>query len=271
MNQFDPSVLQSLLPKVLEIAQKASAAILEVYQTAEFKVTYKDDESPLTLADCRSDEIISKGLAQLTPGIPVISEEAAAAPFEVRRHWSTFWLVDPLDGTKEFVSRNGEFTVNIGLIHNRQPVLGVLLAPALQTVYFAFSGGGAFKKTSSGNVQEIRAADYRTSGLIVAASRSHDRDQMDRLLAEWKPVKVLNVGSALKMALVAEGAAHFYPRIGPTMEWDTAASHCIVNESGGSVTQWNGEPFLYNKADLTNPGFLCFGNPPYKFPQYPHL
>ncbi len=261
----DSQFLAQLLPSVVQLAERASAAILDVYHHPDFAVTYKEDRSPLTLADAQSHQIISEGLQQLTPAIPVISEESAPPPFEERKNWESFWLVDPLDGTKEFVNRNGEFSVNIGLIHKSRPVLGVMLAPALHFVYSAFSGGGAFKKGPSGQTQKIRAADYRAGGLIVAASRSHDRDKMDRLLAEWKPVKVLNVGSALKMGLVAEGSAHFYPRIGPTMEWDTAAAHCIVNESGGSVLQWDKKEFLYNKPDLTNPGFLCFGNPPYPF------
>jgi len=252
--------LSQLMKAVLGVAEEASSAILEVYREENLGVTYKADESPLTLADKRSHELIENRLSLLTPAIPVVSEESETPSWEIRKHWQDFWLIDPLDGTKEFVSRNGEFTVNIALLKNLKPVLGVMLAPALQIAYYAYHGGGAFKRNPHGDVQKIKVSDYR-SGLVVAASRSHDRDKMDALLKTWGATQVLNVGSALKMGLVAEGTAHVYPRMGPTMEWDTAAAHCILQEAGGTLRLWDGSELRYNKADLLNPGFVCFGNP----------
>ncbi len=252
--------LSQLLKVVIGVAEEASAAILEVYREENLGVSYKVDESPLTLADKRSHELIESRLSHLTPAIPVVSEESVMPSWETRKHWQDFWLIDPLDGTKEFVSRNGEFTVNIALLKNLKPVLGVMFAPALKTAYYAYRGGGAFKRNPYGEVQAIKVSDYR-SGLVVAASRSHDREKMDALLKTWGPTQVLNVGSALKMGLVAEGTAHVYPRIGPTMEWDTAAAHCILMEAGGTLRLWDGSELRYNKPDLLNPGFVCFGNP----------
>lgn len=252
--------LSQLLKAVIDVSEEACAAILEVYRDENFSVSYKEDESPLTLADKRSHDIIEKRLSLLTPSIPVVSEESEMPSWEIRKHWQDFWLIDPLDGTKEFVSRNGEFTVNIALLRNLKPVLGVMVAPALKVAYYACRGEGAFKRNPHGDVQRIKVSDYR-SGLVVAASRSHDRDKMDALLKTWGPTQVLNVGSALKMGLVAEGTAHVYPRIGPTMEWDTAAAHCILLEAGGTLRLWDGSELRYNKPDLLNPGFVCFGNP----------
>lgn len=252
--------LAQLLKAIVELAEEAGAAILDVYSDDNFSVSYKSDESPLTMADKRSHEIIEKRLSVLTPAIPAVSEESEMPSWETRKHWQDFWLIDPLDGTKEFVSRNGEFTVNIALLMNQKPVLGVMYAPALKVAYYAYRGGGAFKRNPHGDVQSIKVSDYR-AGLVVAASRSHDRDKMDALLKTWAPTQVLNVGSALKMGLVAEGTAHVYPRIGPTMEWDTAAAHCILLEAGGTLRLWDGSELRYNKPDLVNPGFICFGNP----------
>lgn len=260
-----PELLSSLLPEVLLIADRAGIEIMRVYREKDFSVSYKADESPLTLADARSHDLIAKSLSVLTPEIPVISEESELPSWQERQRWTSFWLIDPLDGTKEFVSRNGEFSVNIALIHQGRPILGVMAAPALKVIYYAARGAGAFKRLEDGAVHRIHAGDYR-AGLVVAASRSHDRDKMDVLLERWKPVRVLNIGSALKMGLVAEGTAHVYPRLGPTMEWDTAAAHCVLNEAGGRVTLWDGQELLYNKPDLLNPGFICFGNPPFPIP-----
>lgn len=254
--------LELLLPEIITVADEASRIILEVYDDPHFTVSFKDDRSPLTLADARSNEHITERLGRLTPVIPVISEESATPPWETRRSWKRLWLLDPLDGTKEFVSRNGEFTVNIALVENGRPILGVMAAPALKILYAAAQGLGAMKRDEQHRTAGIHVSSFH-DGLVVAASRSHDRDKMADLLNEWKPREVIYRGSALKMGLVAEGAAHLYPRLGPTMEWDTAAAHCILNEAGGSVTAWDGSELTYNKPDLHNPGFLAFGHPRY--------
>jgi 3'(2'), 5'-bisphosphate nucleotidase len=231
-----------------------------VYATAH-QVEYKADDSPLTRADRAAHDILAARLAALTPELPVLSEEQEAGhPRAVRGDWREYWLVDPLDGTKEFISRNGEFTVNVALVRDHRPVLGVVAAPALGLTYYAADGVGAFRCEVGGQPEPIHtrpAADP----LVVVGSRSHRGDSLDGVLARLGPHELRPMGSALKFCLVAEGAADFYPRLGPTSEWDTAAAQAVVEMAGGSVTTLDGAPLRYNERDtLLNPHFMAFGD-----------
>jgi 3'(2'), 5'-bisphosphate nucleotidase len=248
------------IPEVVRLAQRAGDAILSVYGE-QFEVTHKSDRSPLTLADLRSHEIIVQGLRALTPDVPVLSEEASDIPFEQRRQWSRYWLVDPLDGTKEFVSRNGEFTVNIALIENHVPVLGVVHVPVTSTTYTGAAGVGAFRKIDAQPTQALQVRSPAASPLRIVGSRSHRGDSLDQHLPKLAPYELIAVGSSLKFCFIAEGSADFYPRLGPTSEWDTAAAQAVVEAAGGAVVKTDGERLRYNtKADLLNPHFLVYGD-----------
>lgn len=250
---------RALLPEILTLAQRAGEAILGVY-AQQFAVTAKEDRSPLTLADLKSHEIIVAGLRALTPELPVLSEEASDIPYAQRSRWSRYWLVDPLDGTKEFVSRNGEFTVNIALIDAHAPVLGVVHVPVKAVTYSGVLHDGAFRY-EGGAAQRIRVHQPAATPLRIVGSRSHRGDSLDRVLPKLEPYELIGVGSSLKFCLVAEGAADFYPRLGPTSEWDTAAAQAVVEAAGGAVVQLDGAPLRYNtKAELLNPHFLVYGD-----------
>ncbi len=230
---------------------------MEIYADPAMQVLTKADSSPLTQADLASDRVIGQGLSELALA-PVLSEESAATDYAQRCNWPRFWLVDPLDGTKEFVKRNGEFTVNIALVENGEPVLGVVYAPVLGVCYFAARGAGAFVKRG-GVVQKIHVRECMPGEPIrVVASRSHSDARNSALLDELGEHQCISMGSSLKLCLVAEGKAHLYPRLGPTMEWDTAAAHAIVKEAGGRVCDLHGAELVYNKADLHNPEFFVF-------------
>lgn len=247
---------EMLLSKVRSLAKEASRKILSIYETNETLWQDKADGSPLTAADLASHLVILEGLKRLTPEVPVLSEESATESYEVRRQWRRFWLIDPLDGTKEFIKRNGEFTVNIALIEDGKPIMGVVHAPVLELSYFAVQGGGAFKQTGDAAPIPIRVAlhgEYEV--LKIVGSRSHSDSRQDSLLAYLGGGGFLSMGSSLKFCLVAEGVANLYPRLGPTMEWDTAAAHCVVLEAGGIVCDGSGDALRYNKADLHNPPF----------------
>ncbi|HKE95654.1 MAG TPA: 3'(2'),5'-bisphosphate nucleotidase CysQ [Povalibacter sp.] len=255
---MDPA---NLLPQVAALARRAGAEILDVY-SQPFDVSHKDDRSPLTQADLRAHAVIVAGLAELTPGVPVLSEEASDIPFEQRRQWSHYWLVDPLDGTKEFVSRNGEFTVNIALIDKHAPVLGVVHVPVKSTTYMGTIVGGAFRQSDQDTSTPIRVQSPAAPVLRVVGSRSHATPgALDAYLERLGPHTLLSIGSSLKFCLIAEGSADFYPRFGPTSEWDTAAAHAVLEAAGGSVIDVQGNPLRYNrKAELLNPHFLAFGD-----------
>jgi 3'(2'), 5'-bisphosphate nucleotidase len=249
-----------LMPDIVALARRAGDAILAVYGQ-QFEVTNKADQSPLTLADMHSHEIIVAGLRALTPQWPVLSEEASDISFEERSTWSRYWLVDPLDGTKEFVSRNGEFTVNIALISDHVPVLGVVHVPVAETTYTGAAGAGAFRLRGSGSPQPIRVTTPAAVPLRIVGSRSHRGDSLDQYLPRLEPYQLIAVGSSLKFCLVAEGSADFYPRFGPTSEWDTAAAHAVVEAAGGAVIRTDGTPLRYNtNPGLLNPHFLVFGD-----------
>ena len=245
------------LNQVVEIALQAGRAIMEVYAAPDSFVTTKADASPLTAADLASDRVISAGLAQLDLGWPILSEESAQIDYAERRDWARFWLIDPLDGTKEFIRRNGEFTVNIALIENGEPVLGVVYAPVLDVCYFAARGQGAFVRRGKETAQSIQVKTHHEGEqVLVVASRSHSDAKTDVLLQKLGDYQCVSMGSSLKICLVAEGSAHLYPRLGPTMEWDTAAAHAVVKQAGGSLCDQSGAELRYNKADLHNTEFF---------------
>jgi 3'(2'), 5'-bisphosphate nucleotidase len=253
---------QADLDYLIATAREAGSEILKVYET-DFGVTRKDDASPLTEADLRSHHLITRHLRERYPDTPVLSEEnSEESPYEVRRQWREFWLVDPLDGTKEFVKRNGQFTVNIALIREGRAVAGVVYAPALGQLYYAIESHGAFKIAAGGPpVRLARAPKANGDRLVIAGSLSHPTPEMDAFVAEqrrkYKQVEFLPMGSSLKICLVAEGAADLYPRFGPTMEWDTAAAHAVAREAGRKVVAHGTTRELpYNKQSLLNGWFV---------------
>lgn len=251
-----------LLPAVLQIALRAGQAIMEVYEDLHHEVEYKLDDSPLTKADLTSHRIISDALAAISSNIPVLSEESTEIPFEVRRNWHSFWLVDPLDGTKEFLNRNGEFTVNIALMRGGAPILGVVYVPATDIAYFAVQGAGA-RKSERGIVKPIRALEKRSAAPKVVISRWHGNG-VEQMHADLEKIGVdpsrcefVPTGSSLKFCLIAEGSADLYLRNWPTMEWDTAAAQYVLEMAGGSVSDLEGNRLQYNKPVLRNPSFLA--------------
>jgi 3'(2'), 5'-bisphosphate nucleotidase len=247
-----------LLDPVLEIAAEAGRAIMEIYDS-EFAVELKDDRSPLTAADRAAHGIIVAGLSRLSPKLPVLSEESAGIEIENRRQWNPFWLVDPLDGTKEFIKRNDEFTVNIALIHDHKPIMGVVLAPAIGSVYAGIVGVGAFKRID-GTETPIQVQSPAREPLRVVGSRSHANPDLAAFLETIGPHEIKPMGSSLKICLVAEGEADLYPRLGPTSEWDTAAAEAVLISAGGSMMDLTGQPLAYNAREtLLNPYFLALG------------
>jgi 3'(2'), 5'-bisphosphate nucleotidase len=250
----------ALVEPVKEIAAEAGARIVEIYSTG-FEVAEKDDQSPLTTADLASHQTIVNQLQKLTPDIPILSEESATIAFAERSHWQRFWLIDPLDGTKEFIKRNGEFTVNIALVEGHEPVLSVVLMPVTKRCYWAARGNGAWRQEADGPVQQIAVTPLGNGPIRVVGSRSHGGDSLNSFLARLGDYDLVSIGSSLKLCLVAEGKADIYPRLGPTSEWDTAAAQCIVEEAGGQVVTCEGQRLTYNsKESLLNPHFLVFGD-----------
>lgn len=249
------------LDAIRALALAAGRRILDVYEQGKrgAGTTAKADGSPLTVADRVAHEVIAAGLKRLTPDIPLLSEESATVAYETRAGWKRFWLVDPLDGTKEFVSRNGEFTVNIALIEAGRPALGVVYVPVPGLTYYACRGQGAHKHKQGAAPRAIRVRPKPEGKPIVVASRSHAGDQLAAFRARLGPHDTVSMGSSLKLCLVAEGAADIYPRLGLTMEWDTAAAQCVVEEAGGQVIDRGGKPLRYNKPDLHNPWFVACG------------
>ncbi|MEJ8567054.1 3'(2'),5'-bisphosphate nucleotidase CysQ [Elongatibacter sediminis] len=251
---------------IAAIAQRAGAAILEVYHR-DFEVTHKEDTSPLTEADLASHRLIRDELAALTPDIPLLSEESAEIDFETRSAWNEYWLVDPLDGTKEFVNRNGEFTVNIALIRRHEPVLGVVFVPVTGVTYIGEPGRGAWRYAEGESPQGIAVRQPCPSPAVVVGSRSHANPLLEKHLSGLGGHELVSMGSSLKFCRVAEGEADFYPRLGPTSEWDTAAAHAVVTGAGGAVVTLNGEPLRYNLEDsLLNPEFLVIADTAKDYP-----
>jgi 3'(2'), 5'-bisphosphate nucleotidase len=257
--------LHALASRLLPIAARAGAAIMQIYD-AGFAVQRKEDDSPLTLADLESQRLIIEGLAELTPDIPILSEESAQAPWSERRTWRELWVVDPLDGTREFVKRNGEFTVNIALVVDHEPVLGLVAAPALGLVYWGAAGVGAFSHHRSAAQPAAAHLPIHVSApqspLRVVGSRSHASAETATYLTRVGPHVMTGIGSSLKFCLVAEGKADLYPRFGPTSEWDTAAGQALLEAAGGQVTRLDGHRLRYNcRESVINGDFLAFSNP----------
>ncbi|HET6796271.1 MAG TPA: 3'(2'),5'-bisphosphate nucleotidase CysQ [Gemmatimonadales bacterium] len=249
-------VAPELRSAVLALAREAGRATMTYYNgNGAAEVREKDDRSPVTLADEVAHDILVSGLHRIDPDTPVISEESQAAGFETRRHWRRFWLVDPLDGTKEFIKKRAEFTVNVALIENGEPVFGVVLAPALDLLYWAEKGSGAWREAQDGSVERIYST-AQTPGepLTVVESLSHPSAELEDYLRTIPVARRVKAGSSLKFCWVAEGRADIYPRLGPTMEWDVAAGDCIYRQSGREGERTS--PLTYNKPDLRNPSFV---------------
>jgi len=250
----------TLLESVVDLARDAGRRIMEFYKQ-DLSIERKADRTPLTEADMAAHNAIVAGLSVLTPDIPVLSEESADIPFSERSQWDCYWLVDPLDGTREFIKRNGEFTVNIALIQDHRPSLGVVVVPVSGLCYYACDGRGAFKQVPDGKPEPIKIRAYDPRHLVVAGSRSHGSDKLGEFLSNLGEHVLISMGSSLKLCLVAEGKADIYARFGPTSEWDTAASHCIVEQAGGNLTDMDMKPLRYNsKESLLNPPFLVIGD-----------
>lgn len=267
--QSDHFITAELLNAVIGLAGEAGEQILAIYNT-DFDVENKADKSPLTAADMASHRTICGGLANLTPDIPVLSEESSSIPFATRRQWSRYWLVDPLDGTREFIKRNGEFTVNIALIDGHRSVLGVVYVPVTRLCYFATLGTGAFKQEHDSSAQPIHTRQTIMGRFTVAGSRSHGTEQQTAFFNKLgSETELIAIGSSLKFCLVAEGKVDIYPRFGPTSEWDTAAAHCIVEAAGGSITDTSMQPLLYNaKESILNPNFLVIADTTFDWQPY---
>ncbi len=253
--------MKDLLTIFVEIASEAGEAIMKIYEQADHGIQEKPDKSPLTLADKASNQIINSGLRKAYPDIPIISEENQEIPYSVRKSWTRCWIVDPLDGTKEFIKRNGEFTINIALVEDGRPIAGMVYVPVTRELYFARKGEGAWRQDAGGQRQPLQVCPPDDALLIMAESRSHPSAELEKYRAQrtrdFREVRYIQAGSALKFCLVASGKAHEYPRLGPTMEWDTAAGQAIVEAAGGKVLNFSTrEPLMYNKEDLHNPPFI---------------
>ncbi len=257
----DSAQLEALIAPVCDIVKQAGQEVMKIY-LAGFEVEEKEDRSPRTTADLASHRLICRRLNTLTPDIPVLSEESALAPYSQRMRWKRYWLIDPLDGTREFIKKNGEFTVNVALVIDHVAHLGAVYLPVQGTCYYAATGHGAFKRE-----RELAARRIRTrfstpdASPTICGSRSHTGRSLQALLARIGEHELISVGSSIKTCLVAEGTADLYPRFGPTSEWDTAAAHCIVQEAGGSLVDTRLRAVRYNTKDsLLNPSFIVFGS-----------
>jgi 3'(2'), 5'-bisphosphate nucleotidase len=253
--------MQSYIPTLYTLTQRAGEALLAVYQTEDFGIENKADDSPVTRADKASNDIICAGLAALTPSYPIVSEENLEISYAERQHFEYYWCVDPLDGTKEFIKRNDDFVINIALIHRNKPVLGVVYVPVLNEFYWAIEGKGAFQ-TIDGIDIPLRADSFTMaqSGLSIAVSRSHFTQKIADYVANFQYPRLTARGSALKIMLIAKGNVHLYPCISKTMEWDTAAPQIILQEAGGQLLNHaTNMPLIYNKENLGNPEFVAYG------------
>ena len=258
--------LEETIQEINQIAIDAGAVIMDIYEDeSQFEISLKSDESPLTKADRAANQIICDRLIQLTPDLPIISEENKEIPYEKRKHFNLAWLVDPVDGTKEFIKRNGEFTINIALIENQEIVLGVVYVPATQALYWAIKGEGAFKQIINNGqpAERLNSTTFKMddSGLKVVCSRSHLNEETAAFINGLNKPEKVSKGSSLKFLVLAEGGAQLYPRLAPTMEWDTGAAQIILEESGGKViNNETKEALKYNKENLRNPHFVAYGH-----------
>ena len=253
--------IEHTLEQLIDISRRAGLAILEWYE-GDMGVTRKADDSPLTKADLASHELIHAELKRRWPDIPVLSEESADIPWEVRKKWQQYWLVDPLDGTKEFINRNGEFTVNIALIRDHQAVMGIVHVPVTDVSYFGEINTGAWRQQGASGAETIRVKQPAAKPAIIVGSRSHANPELVNQLERLGSHELVSMGSSLKFCRIAEGLADFYPRTGPTCEWDTAAAQAVVEAAGGQVVKTDGSPLLYNRKEAyLNPYFFVFGDP----------
>ena len=249
-------IKSELIEQLIEISKEAGKAILEVYNT-NFDYQIKEDLSPLTRADTLSNNIICERLKVLTPEIPILSEENSNIPFDVRTLWKQYWLVDPLDGTKEFIKRNGEFTVNIALINKNKPIFGVIHAPVLNQTFWGSANSGSFQMKGKKKPKKISISSYDKSSLRIVASRSHNSKKLNLLLKKIENYEIIHIGSSLKFCLIATGEADIYPRFGLTSEWDSAAGEAIVRFAGGRVISTDRKSLTYNrKQSYLNPYFI---------------
>ena len=252
--------IETLLTEVRQIAYEAGRNIMEIYERG-FSVEEKADHTPVTEADFAAHRVILNGLQALTPDIPILSEECSPPPYHERACWPRYWLVDPLDGTREFIRRNGEFSVNIALVEGQHPVLGTIYGPVVGCLYYAAKGMGAFKKSGVDDVRPIHVRESCPEKVVIAGSRSHHGDEFKQFISHLPDYDIIPMGSALKSCLVAEGEADIYARLGPTSEWDTAAAQIIVEEAGGQITNTRMQPLCYNtREELLNPHFFAFGD-----------
>lgn len=248
-----------LADSLIPVVRKAGFAIMGIYES-DFAVLQKDDDSPVTAADRVAEDILVPALRDLTPDFPVVAEEAVAAGDCPSVGSGPFWLVDPLDGTKEFVRRNGEFTVNVGLVSGQYPVFGIVYLPVLDVLYLGCGSGGAFRYTGDGLPERLQCRAPGAEGLTVLSSRSHAKgDALSAWLADKVVAGIVHAGSSLKFCRLAEGTADVYPRFGPTSEWDTCAGHAVLLAAGGRMTCLDGAPFVYGKPGFGNPGFIASG------------
>ena len=260
--------LCTLLEPVKKVAYEAGRRIMEIYDQG-FEVEQKVDKTPVTEADMAAHQAIMQGLTELTPDVPILSEESKPTTFAERAAWDRYWLVDPLDGTREFINRNGEFTVNIALIDKHEPIIGVVYAPVVGSLYCAARGKGAYKKSELEDPVPIHVRSHCREKVVIAGSRSYQSPGFKEFLSRLPDYEVISMGSALKSCLVAEGTADIYARLGPTSEWDTAAAQCIVEEAGGKITDTHMQRLLYNtKEELLNPHFFVFGDASIDWSQY---
>ena len=259
-----------ILQPVIAVAEQAAGAINDIYH-AGFTVSEKADSSPLTRADLESHALITGALKKIQPELPLLSEESASVPFTIRKNWETYWLIDPLDGTREFIKRNGEFTVNIALIDRHMPVLGVVYIPVSGACYYAVKNHGAFRIEREQTAPVVLRTKKTTGTPFTAAgSRSHGNEKTERFFARLgENTEIISAGSSLKFCLVAEGKVDIYPRFGPTSEWDTAAAQCIVEEAGGTVTDTRFRPLAYNtRESLLNPEFFAIADPGFAWSRF---
>jgi len=241
---------------LIDICRNAGKKILEIYEKTEFVIEYKSDNSPLTLADKKSHECICDSLKILYPDIPILSEEGSKTPYQERKNWNSFWLIDPIDGTKEFIKKNGEFTVNIALIDNKEPVLGIVYAPVLDKYWYGTKEGSFV--IDNGKTKTITVNKEFNNEIKVVASRSHSSPLLKNFLESFNTYKLVIMGSSIKICLVAEGKADIYPRLAPTMEWDTAAAHAVLKFAGGSLIDLNTQTEMtYNRENLKNSHFIA--------------
>ena len=239
------------------IVEDAGIEIMKVYST-DFDIQIKNDESPVTLADKKANIIIEKGLTCIDSSIPILSEEGEDISYEIRKEWDYYWLVDPLDGTKDFIKKNGEFTVNIALMKSETPIFGIVYAPVSRICFWGGEGLGAWKRDSNKSIKKIQVNLLLDKKVKLASSRSHPSDKMAKFLLQFESYELCPMGSSYKICLVSDGSVDLYPRLGPTMEWDTAASHGIIKGAGGELLQVNNKlPLIYNKSELVNPDFIA--------------